>query len=260
MGAEESAGHQRTLARFCKADTSNTALTKDASSFVSELGRNCVVLSPFKHVVCCRSFHCQALWQRSTHAYLTLKHSIDRCRDYNAKTCVTCCCKPPIARHSKKPDPPSGLHALEPLLSGQQATKNRACMPQTTLTCQATATSRRVRSKVANKELTQTAPVGSRSTSSTSATTSSTSATSTSDSQPAGNSTNTARTAIQDSTVHHVIQNCPHTSLQAAAALHSGAGCLCMFFCWGAILDLHPDPADVMYTGCASSNSGRHAR
>jgi hypothetical protein len=28
------------------------------------------------------------------------------------------------------------------------------------------------------------------------------------------------------------------TALQAAAALHLGAGCLCMFFCWGALLDL----------------------
>jgi hypothetical protein len=27
-------------------------------------------------------------------------------------------------------------------------------------------------------------------------------------------------------------------ALQAGAALHSGEGCLCMFFCWGALLDL----------------------
>jgi hypothetical protein len=27
-------------------------------------------------------------------------------------------------------------------------------------------------------------------------------------------------------------------ALQARAALHSGEGCLCMFFCWGALLHL----------------------
>jgi hypothetical protein len=29
-----------------------------------------------------------------------------------------------------------------------------------------------------------------------------------------------------------------HAALQARAALHSGEGCLCMFFCWGALLHL----------------------